>query len=48
MSMQSAIRSRDGSEYFIPVDPLVSPSEITGVPVVRPHHDGSTRWRVQE
>src|SRR5579863_2852161 len=30
--MQSAINSRDTREYFIPSMPIVSPSEITGVP----------------
>jgi hypothetical protein len=32
VSMQSAMRSRDIREYFIPSIPIVSPSLMTGVP----------------
>mmetsp|Transcript_20439 Transcript_20439/g.35268 ORF Transcript_20439/g.35268 Transcript_20439/m.35268 type:complete len:228 (+) Transcript_20439:1-684(+) len=32
VSMESAIKSRETSEYLIPLVPIVSPSEITGVP----------------
>jgi len=32
--MQSAITSRDTSEYFIPSVPMAMPSEIVGVPKI--------------
>lgn len=34
VSMQSAITSRDTSEYFIPSVPIDMPSEIVGVPKI--------------
>ena len=32
LSTQSAIKSRDGSEYLIPLCPIAIPSQIAGTP----------------